>query len=169
MRRRDFITLLGGAAAWPLAARAQQPALPVIGFLHSASPEGYANRLMAFRQGLSATDLVEGKDFAIEFRWAEGKYERLPAMARDLVDRNVSVIVAAGGVASAPVTKAATTTIPIVFIIGADPVAAGLVTSLARPEGNVTGVSFLTAGSRRERADKAPGAVIKLDVVASAS
>jgi putative tryptophan/tyrosine transport system substrate-binding protein len=145
MRRRDFITLLGGAAvASPLAARAQQPAMPVIGMLHSGSPDPYAGRLAAFRQGLSATGLVEGKDFAIEFRWAEGNYERLRAMARDLVDRNVSVIVAAGGVASAPVAKAATATIPIVFMTGADPVAAGLVTNLARPEANVTGVSFLT-------------------------
>jgi ABC-type uncharacterized transport system substrate-binding protein len=144
--RREFITLLSGAAAtWPLAARAQQLAtVPVIGILHSGSPDPYAGRLAAFHQGLSATGLVEGKDFAIEFRWAEGNYERLRAMARDLVDRNVSVIVAAGGVASAPVAKAATATIPIVFITGTDPVAAGLVTSLARPEANVTGVSFLT-------------------------
>jgi putative tryptophan/tyrosine transport system substrate-binding protein len=146
MRRREFITLLGGAAcAWPLAARAQQPGtMPVIGMLHSGSLVPYAGRLAAFRQGLSATGLVEAKDFVIEFRWAEGNYERLRSMARDLVDRKVSVIVAAGGVASAPVAKAATATIPIVFLTGADPVAAGLVTSLARPEANVTGVSFLT-------------------------
>jgi putative ABC transport system substrate-binding protein len=144
MRRREFITLLGGTVACPVVARAQQAAMPVIGMLHSGSPEPYAGRLAAFRQGLSATGLVEGKDFAIEFRWAEGNYERLRAMARDLVDRNVSVIVAAGGVASAPVAKAATATIPIVFMTGADPVASGLVTNLARPEANVTGVSFLT-------------------------
>jgi putative ABC transport system substrate-binding protein len=145
MRRREFISLVGAAAAaWPIAARAQQSAMPVIGMLHSGSPEPYAGRLAAFRQGLSATGLVEGKDCAIEFRWAEGNYERLRAMARDLVDRNVSVIVAAGGVASAPVAKAATATIPIVFMTGADPVASGLVTNLARPEANVTGVSFLT-------------------------
>jgi putative ABC transport system substrate-binding protein len=143
MNRREFITLLGGtAAAWPLAARAQQTATPVVGMLHSGSPEPYESRLAAFRQGLSATGLVEGKDFAIEFRWAEGNYERLRAMARDLVDHNVSVIVAAGGVASAPVAKAATATIPIVFITGADPIAAGLVKSLARPEANVTGGAF---------------------------
>jgi putative ABC transport system substrate-binding protein len=143
--RRAFIMLLGGAAVWPLAARGQQPAsVPVIGMPHSGSSEGYANRLAAFRQGLGESGLAEGKDFAIEFRWAEGNYERLRAMARDLVDRNVSVIVAAGGVVSAPVAKAATATIPIVFITGADPVAAGLVTSLGRPEANVTGVSFLT-------------------------
>ena len=140
MRRREFISLVGAAAAaWPIAARAQQSAMPVIGMLHSGSPEPYAGRLAAFRQGLSATGLVEGKDCAIEFRWAEGNYERLRAMARDLVDRNVSVIVAAGGVASAPVAKAATATIPIVFLTGADPVASGLVTNLARPEANVTG------------------------------
>jgi putative ABC transport system substrate-binding protein len=145
MRRREFITLLGGAAAGrPLTVRAQQPGPPVIGMLHSGSPDPYAGRLAAFRQGLRAAGLVEGRDFAIEFRWAEGNYERLRAMARDLVDRNVSVIVAAGGVASAPAAKAATATIPIVFMTGADPIAAGLVTSLARPEANVTGVSFLT-------------------------
>jgi putative tryptophan/tyrosine transport system substrate-binding protein len=118
--------------------------MPVIGMLHSGSPDPYAGRMAAFRQGLSATGLVEGKDFMIEFRWAEGNYERLREMARDLVARNVSVIVAAGGVASAPVAKAATATIPIVFMTGADPIAAGLVKSLARPEANVTGVSFLT-------------------------
>jgi putative tryptophan/tyrosine transport system substrate-binding protein len=107
--RRQFITLIGGAAAaLPFAARAQQPAMPVIGILHSGSPDPYAGRLAAFRQGMSVTGLVEGKDFAIVFRWAEGNYERLRDMARDLVDRNVSVIVAAGGVASAPVAKAAT-------------------------------------------------------------
>jgi putative ABC transport system substrate-binding protein len=145
LRRREFITSLGGAAAWPLAAWAEQtPTIPVIGMLHSGSPDPYAGRMASFRQGLSATGLVEGKDFAIEFRWAEGNYERLSAMARDLVARNVSVIVAAGGVASAPAAKAATATIPIVFMIGVDPIAAGLVTNLARPEANVTGVSFLT-------------------------
>ncbi len=145
MKRRAFITLLGGAAAaWPVVARAQQSAMPVIGFLHSGSAEPFAGRLAAFRQGLGETGLVEGKDFAIEFRWAEGNYERLREMASDLVARKVSVIVAGGGVASAPVAKAATATISIVFITGADPVATGLVTSLARPEANVTGVSFLS-------------------------
>jgi putative tryptophan/tyrosine transport system substrate-binding protein len=144
MRRREFITLLGGAAAWPIAARGQQAVMPVVGFLHSGSAEPYAGRLADFRHGLSDTGLVEGKDFAIEFRWAEGNYERLRGMASDLVARNVSVIVAGGGVASAPVAKAATAKIPIVFITGADPVATGLVTSLARPEANVTGVSMLT-------------------------
>jgi putative tryptophan/tyrosine transport system substrate-binding protein len=145
MRRREFMTLFGSAAAaWPLAARAQQPTMPAVGFLHSGSAEGYAGRLAAFRQGLTETGLVEGKGFTIEFRWAEGNYERLREMATDLVARKVSVIAAAGGVVSAPVAKAATATIPIVFITGADPVATGLVRSLARPEANVTGVSFLT-------------------------
>ena len=118
--------------------------MPVIGFLHSGSAEPYAARLAGFRKGLSDTGLVEVKDFAIEFRWAEGNRERLREMARDLVARKVSVIVAAGGVDSAPIAKSATATIPIVFLIGVDPVAAGLVKSLARPEANVTGVSFLT-------------------------
>jgi putative tryptophan/tyrosine transport system substrate-binding protein len=145
MRRREFMTLFGSAAAaWPLAARAQQPTMPAVGFLHSGSAEGYAGRLAAFRQGLTETGLLEGKGFTIEFRWAEGNYERLREMATDLVARKVSVIAAAGGVVSAPVAKAATATIPIVFITGADPVATGLVRSLARPEANVTGVSFLT-------------------------
>lgn len=145
MRRREFIAMSAAAVAWPLGARAQQSrALPVIGFLHSGSAGGYEGRLAAFRRGLAETGLVEGKDFAIEFRWAEGNYERLRGMAGDLVARNVSVIIAAGGVASAPVAKAATAKIPIVFITGADPVATGLVASLGRPEANVTGVSFLT-------------------------
>jgi putative tryptophan/tyrosine transport system substrate-binding protein len=143
--RRKFITLVGGAAAaWPLAARAQPPATPVIGFLHSGSPGPYAGRMAGFRQGLGDTGFVEGKDVAIEYRWAEGNYERLPQMALDLVRREVSVIVAGGGIASAPVARAATSTIPIVFLTGVDPVAAGLVSSLARPGGNLTGVSFLT-------------------------
>ena len=144
--RRQFIALLGGAVvAWPISVYAQQPkTTPVIGFLNSGSAEPYAGRLAAFRQGLTDTELIEGKDFEFEFRWAEGNYERLREMARDLVSRNVSLIVAGGGVVSAPVAKAATSTIPIVFITGSDPVATGLVKSLARPEANVTGVSFLT-------------------------
>jgi putative ABC transport system substrate-binding protein len=142
--RRQFISLLGGAATWPAVARGQQQVVPAIGFLHSGSAALYAGRVAAFRQGLIDLGLVEGKDFKIEFRWAEGHYERLREMARDLVAHNVAVIVAAGGVASAPVAKAATSMIPIVFITGADPVATGLVTSYARPEANVTGISMLT-------------------------
>jgi putative ABC transport system substrate-binding protein len=148
MKRREFIAGLGGAtavASWPLATRAQQPkAMPVVGFLHSGAPEPYAKRVAAFRLGLSEAGFVEGKDYAIEYRWAEGNYARLPEMAQDLVRRNVTVIVAGGGIASAPAAKAATDKIPIVFTIGTDPVAAGIVKSLARPEGNITGVSFLT-------------------------
>jgi putative tryptophan/tyrosine transport system substrate-binding protein len=144
MRRRQFITLLGSAAvAWPLAARAQKPSMPVIGFFHSGSASGYAERTAAFRRGLSQGGFVEGQNLTVEYRSAEGQFDRLPAMAAELVRRNVAVIVAAGGVESAPVAKAATSTIPIVFVNGADPVAMGLVRSLAKPEGNITGVSFL--------------------------
>ena len=150
MRRREFISFLGGAVALPFAARAQQPAMPIVGFLHYASPATLLHLAAAVRRGLEEVGYVEGKNVAIEYRWAEGDYDRLPALAAELVRRQVTVITAGGAVA-AQAAKDATTTIPVVFTSGADPVASGLVRSLSRPGGNLTGVSLLAAEMATKR------------------
>ena len=152
MKRRDFITLIGGAAAtWPLVARAQSPAMPVVGYLQSGAPGPSASYLAALRQGLSETGYVEGQNLRIEYRWAEGNYARLPALATDLVRRKVDVIATGGGPPAALAAKDATSTIPIVFVVGTDPVELGLVASLARPGGNLTGASMLMTALNPKR------------------
>ena len=151
MNRRAFISLLGGAASWPLAARAQQAALPVVGFLSSASPDAFGYLVAAFLRGLSDAGYVENQNVVIEYRWAQFQYDRLPALAAELVRRPVTVIAASGGVAPTRAAKAATTTIPIVFTTGTDPVNTGLVASLNRTEANVTGVSFFASSLGAKR------------------
>jgi putative tryptophan/tyrosine transport system substrate-binding protein len=154
MNRRELITLLGGAAAaWPLAARAQQLAMPVIGFLSSGSPESWRGVLAAVRQGLADTGYTEGQNVTIEYRWAEDHYDQLPALAAELVQRRVAAIVAPGSVVAAAAAKAATTAVPIVFMVGSDPIEAGLVTSLSHPDSNLTGVAYLNVEVAAKRLD----------------
>jgi putative ABC transport system substrate-binding protein len=165
MQRRHFITLLGGAAAWPLTARAQQPRMPVIGYLHIASPEPYALMMAAFREGLKQAGYVEGQNVVLEFRWAEGRPERLPTLAAELVRRRVNVVATGGGDQTARAAKGASATIPIVFVTS-DPVESGLVTNLNRPGGNLTGVSLFTIELGPKRLELLRELVPKSDSVA---
>ncbi len=151
LRRREFFTLLGGTAAWPLTASAQRPALPLIGILGSVSPAPYAGFVEAVKQGLRETGNIEGRDVAIQYRWAEGRYDLLPKLATELVGERVAVIILVGGGPTIAAAKAATATIPIVFLMGDDPVKAGVVAALNRPGGNVTGISLLTESMEPKR------------------
>jgi putative tryptophan/tyrosine transport system substrate-binding protein len=153
LQRRVFISLLGGAAVWPLAARAQQPAMPVIGFLHSGFPSAYTDLLTAMRQGLKESGYVEGGNLAIEYRWANDAIDRLPELAAQLVHRKVEAMIVSGGFPPTVAAKAATSTIPIVMMYGGNPVRTGLIASLNRPGGNVTGVTFLTTELVPKRLD----------------
>jgi ABC-type uncharacterized transport system substrate-binding protein len=153
MRRRDFIAVLGTAVAWPHSAPAQQPAIPVVGFLSSLSSAALTGPVAAFRRGLASLGYEEGKNVAIEFRWAEGRYDQLPALAAELVDKRVAIIVAVGGDPPAFAAKAASAAIPLVFMVGQDPVGLGLVTSLSRPGGNATGINLLVTETESKRVD----------------
>ena len=167
MRRREFITLVGGAAvAWPLAAHAQQPAMPMIGFLNSTSPIEWAVYVDAFKKGLGDEGYSDGKNVAIEYRWAEGQYDRLPGLAAELVGRRVSVLVATGGDIVAKAAKSAANTIPIVFSVGGDPVKLGLVESLNRPGGSMTGVTVLTSSLASKRLEILSEVVPKAELIA---